>query len=114
LDRVVVLTTVTTDIFDCALTGEKKIMDMRLYWTGIVYFVGMVLLHVAWWQALIIAATMTACWYLSYSQRVIRAVGVIVLMLGLFTWSGLLPPPSHWSPLLSVVERQAPPVGGLF
>ena len=80
-------------------------IDKNLYWTAFVYFVGLLLLHVAWWQALIAALIMSACWFLSYGQRVVRAVGVIAMLVGLFTWFGLLPSPDHWPSLLSTIQH---------
>jgi hypothetical protein len=71
--------------------------DKNLFWTGVVYFVGPLLLHVAWWQAVIFAFAMTACWYLSYCQRAVRLFGATLLFLGLCTWTGLLPAPDQWT-----------------
>jgi hypothetical protein len=80
-------------------------IDKNLYWTGIVFFISPLLLHAAWWQALIIAAFMTVCWFLSYGQRIIRGLGVIMLLWSLLTVSGLLPPPDHWQEFLSATRR---------
>jgi hypothetical protein len=78
--------------------------------TGVVYFVGPLMLHAAWWQALICAICMTAygqaiivtfymtdCWYLTYCQRAVRFFGVAILLLGLCTWSGILPTTDQWT-----------------
>jgi hypothetical protein len=70
--------------------------DKNLFWTGLVYLIGPLMLHVAWWQAISIAIFMTACWYLSYCQRAVRFFGVIMLLLGLSTWSGILPLVDQW------------------
>ena len=70
--------------------------DKRFYWAALVYFFGLLLLHVVWWQSLTISAAMTGCWYLSYSRRVVNAIGVVVLMAGLLSWAGVLPSPGHW------------------
>jgi hypothetical protein len=78
-------------------------VDKNLWWTGAVYFVGLVLLRVAWWQALIVAAIMSASWYLSYSRRVVRVIGLIVLILGFATWIHLLP--DDWPQLLVAAQR---------
>lgn len=64
-------------------------IDQKLYWTGIVFFVGAVLLRVLWWQALVFALAAMTCWYLRYSRRVVAAIGVVTFLLGLGVWSGL-------------------------
>jgi hypothetical protein len=40
---------------------------------------------------------MTNRWYLTYCQRAVRVLGVTVLVLGLCTWSGILPTPDQWA-----------------
>jgi hypothetical protein len=80
----------------CRVTAIEM-RDKNLLWTGVVYFVGPLLLHVAWWQAVIFAFAMTACWYLSYCQRAVRLFGATLLFLGLCTWTGLLPAPDQWA-----------------
>ena len=65
--------------------------DKNLIWTGIIYFIGLYLLQVAWWKALIVAVAMMIRWYLTYGQRITVSVGLIVFLLGLSSWSGLLP-----------------------
>jgi hypothetical protein len=72
-------------------------LDKNLLWTGIVYFIGPLLFHAAWWQAVIFAICMTACWYLSYCQRAVRFFGAALLFFGLCTWAGLLPAPDQWA-----------------
>lgn len=64
-------------------------IDKKLYWTGIVFFVGAFLLHVSWWQALALAFAAMVCWYLCYSRTVVAAIGVVTFFLGLGVWSGL-------------------------
>jgi hypothetical protein len=73
-------------------------IDKNLFWTAIVFFISPLMLHAAWWQALVLAVAMTVCWFLSYGQRVIRAFGVIMLLWGLLTWLGLLPSPDRLLP----------------
>jgi hypothetical protein len=73
-----------------------EILDKNLFLTGIVYFVGPVMLHVAWWQAVIFAICMTTCWRLRYCQRAVRFFGVTILLVGLCAWSGLLPTADQW------------------
>jgi hypothetical protein len=70
--------------------------DKNLYWTAIVYFIGPLMLHALWWEAIIISICMSACWYLSYAQRVVSFFGATILLLGLCVWAGLLPPPNQW------------------
>jgi hypothetical protein len=85
------------------------ILDTRLLWTGIVWLIGPLMLHAAWWQAVICAICMTAYWkavilassmtnrrYLSYCQRAVPVFGVTILLLGLCTWSGILPAADQW------------------
>lgn len=79
-------------------------LDKNIFWTGIVYFVGFILLHVSWWQALMAAVVMAVCWFLSYGQRFIRTVGVFVLLLGFCTWTGLVPQPAHWPQVLAAIR----------
>jgi hypothetical protein len=76
-----------------------KPIDKNLYWTGIIYFAGLCLLHVAWWQAVIVAIAMSVSWYLTYSRRVVGTVGTALLLFGLAAWLGLAPTPSYWLPL---------------
>jgi hypothetical protein len=77
--------------------------DKNLLWTGIVFFIASLLLQVVWWQALLIAVFMSGCWYLSYGQRIIRGLGVVMLLWGMLTWSGVLPSADHY--LISVTVR---------
>jgi hypothetical protein len=79
--------------------------DKNLYWTGIVFFIAPLLLHIVWWQALLIALFMSACWFLSYGQRVIRGLGAVMLLWGLLTWSGFLPSLDRVLQLLSSTTR---------
>jgi hypothetical protein len=82
---------------------EAAAVDRNLFWTGAVCFLGLVLLHVVWWQALVVAAIMSACWYFSYGQRILRVTGLFVLILGLATWTHLLPDP--WPLSLIAMQR---------
>jgi hypothetical protein len=70
--------------------------DKNLFWTGLVFFIAPLLLHVAWWMAFVIALFMSACWYLSYGQRIIRNLGVVMLLWGMLTWAGVLSSADHW------------------
>jgi hypothetical protein len=82
---------------------EETFDDKKnLLWTGVIFFIAPLLLHVAWWQALLIALFMSACWILRYGQGVIRSAGVVVLLWSLLTWSGALPSTDHW---LSIAAR---------
>jgi hypothetical protein len=76
-------------------------VDKNLYWTAFIFFLGLVLLGVTWWKALIVAAIAAACWFLTYGRNIVIGVGLLVLLLGLGSWIGLLPPPSQWRPLLA-------------
>lgn len=71
-------------------------IDKNLFWTAIIYFVGLCLLHVAWWQALIVAVLMSVSWYLTYSRRLISTIGTALLLFGLAVWLGLVPNPKEW------------------
>jgi hypothetical protein len=66
-------------------------LDKNLMWTGIIYFVGLYLLHTAWWQALVVAAAMTISWFLTCGRPIIVGVGLLVFLLDLGSWSGLIP-----------------------
>ena len=83
------------------------LIDKNLYWTAIVYFAGLCLLHVAWWQALIVACVMGISWYLTNSRRVVATVGTAVLLFGLAAWLGLAPQPSDWRPLTAAASHQS-------
>lgn len=80
-------------------------IDKNLYWTGLIFFIAPLLLHAAWWEALIIALFMCLCWYLSYGQRVIRGLGAVLLLWSLLTWSGVLPTLYYWSPSVLIGTR---------
>jgi hypothetical protein len=71
-------------------------IDKNLYWTGIIYFVGLCLLHATWWQALMVAVAMSVSWYLTYSRRLVGTVGTALLLFGLATWLGIAPAPPDW------------------
>lgn len=71
------------------------------------YFVGLYLLHMAWWQALIIAAAMAISWFLTYGRLIIIGVGLLVFLLGLGGWSGLIPEPSEWGHLAAMQRSGA-------
>lgn len=86
-----------------------EILGKNRVWTGVVYLVGPLMLHAAWWQAIICAIVMTAygeaitfascrtdCWYVSYCERAVRFVGVAILLLGFCTWAGILPTANQW------------------
>jgi len=79
--------------------------DKNLYWTALIYFVGLLLLGIVWWKAAIIAIVASACWFLTYGRRIITGVGLAILFLGLGNWIGLIPAPSEWAQLLTVVHR---------
>ena len=81
-----------------------RALDDNLYWTSLCYFVGVLLLGVIWWKALIVAAAAFACWYLHYGRRVVGGIGVVVLFAGLGVWIGVIPPPSQWGQLLATVR----------
>lgn len=74
-------------------------VDKNLYWTAIIYFAGLCLLHVAWWQGLIVALMMSISWYLTYSRRLVGTVGTALLLFGLAVWLGFAPNPKGWWPL---------------
>ena len=57
--------------------------DKSLFWTGIIYFIGLYLLQVASWKALIVAGAMMIRWYLTYGHRITVSVGLVVFLLGL-------------------------------
>ena len=50
--------------------------DKNLIWTGIIYFIGLYLLQVVWWKALIVAVAMMVSWYLTYGRRITVSVGL--------------------------------------
>jgi len=75
---------------------QQQQLDKNLFWTGIVYFVGLYLLHVVWWQALLVGVAMAISWYLTYSRRMVAMVGVLILLLGFGSWVGLVPDLPHW------------------
>jgi hypothetical protein len=79
----------------------------RHFWTGIVYFVGLYLQHVAWWRALIVAFAMATCWYLTYGRRIVVSVGLAILLLGMGSWSGLFPEPSDLSDFVDMQRFKA-------
>ena len=60
--------------------------DKNLVWTGIIYFVGLFLLGVIWWKALIVGIVAAICWYLNYGRRSVLALGMVALCLGLGIW----------------------------
>lgn len=64
--------------------------DSRLYWTVLVYFGGLVLLHVAWWQALVISAAVAISWILSFHRRLLTLGGLVIVGLGFANWTGLI------------------------
>jgi hypothetical protein len=78
--------------------------DKNLYWTGIIYFVGLFLLGVIWWKALIVGIVAAICWYLNYSRRSVLALGMVALCLGLGIWVGLLPAVSQWGEWLAALR----------
>ena len=65
--------------------------DKSLFWTGIIYSIGLYLLQVASWKALIVAGAMMIRWYLAYGHRITVSVGLVVFLLGLSSLSGMLP-----------------------
>lgn len=71
--------------------------DKNLYWTAIVFFIGLLLLGAIWWKALMVAAVAFICWYLTYGRQLIIGVGLFVLFLGFAVWLGLIMPPAQWS-----------------
>lgn len=77
-------------------------IDKNLYWTGIIYFGGLLLLGVIWWKALIIALIAAICWFLTYGRRIIVTVGLSLFLVGLANWAGLVPAPSEWGQLLAL------------
>lgn len=79
--------------------------EKKLYWTGIVYFVGLFLLGVVWWKALIVGLVALICWYLTYGRRIVLGVGMVCLLWGLGIWVGLLPAPLRWNELLTALPR---------
>jgi hypothetical protein len=79
------------------------LIDKNLYWTAIVYFVGLCLLHVEWWQALLVAFVMGISWYLTYSRRIVGIVGMALLLFGFAAWLGLAPQPYDW-PLIAAAS----------
>ena len=81
-------------------------LDKNLFWTGIIYFIGLYLLQVAWWKALIVAVAMMISWYLTYGRRITVGVGLIVFLLGLSSWSGLLPTSSDLSHFFATLRRE--------
>ena len=83
------------------------LIDKNFYWTGIIYFVGLCLLHATWWQALIIAVAMSVSWYLTYSRRVVSAVGTILFLFGFAVWLGIAPKPSDWRPWTADAAHQS-------
>jgi len=82
--------------------------DKKLYWTGIIYFVGLFLLGVTWWQALMVAVAMSLSWFLTYSRRTVGGLGTITFVLGLATWFHFIPDPSHWNMLLTMARGASP------
>ena len=71
-------------------------MDRSIVWTGLIYFAGLCLLHVAWWQALIVVVAVSISWYLNYSRRFIATVGAALLLLGLACGSDSVAKLSDW------------------
>jgi hypothetical protein len=80
-------------------------IDKNLHWTGLVFFIASLLLHIVWWKALVIAVFMSACWYFSFGQRVICGLGAVMLLSGLLTWSGLLPALDYWPLSALIIAR---------
>ena len=80
--------------------------DKNLIWTGIIYFIGLYLLQVAWWKALIVAVAMMISWYLTYGRRITVSVGLIIFLLGLSSWSGLLPTSSDLGHFLATLRPE--------
>jgi len=78
--------------------------DKNLYWTGFIYVVGLLLLGVTWWKALIIAGVAALSWYLTYGRRIVVSLGLILVFLGLGNWAGLIPAPAHWGDLLAALR----------
>jgi hypothetical protein len=76
-------------------------MDKNLYWTGLIYFSGLLLLGVPWWKALTVAAVAFICWYLTYGRRIIIGIGLCIFILGSGNWLGLVPAPSQWGQVLA-------------
>jgi hypothetical protein len=79
-------------------------IDKKLFWTGLIYFGGLMLLGVAWWKALIVAAIVSVSWYLTYARQVVGGSGVVILLVGLAVSFGLLPVPSEWRQLLALMH----------
>ncbi len=80
------------------------ILDDRLYWISLSYFVGVLLLGAICWKALIVAAVAFAFWYLHYSRLVVGAIGLVILFAGFGVWAALIPPPSEWRVLFAMVR----------
>jgi len=80
-------------------------IDKNLYWTAVIYFVGLCLLEIVWWQALLVALAMSFSWYLTYSRRLVGTVGTALLLFGLAAWLGLAPEPSDWRPLTAAASN---------
>ena len=62
--------------------GGVRKCSTNLFWTGIIYFVGLFLLGVIWWKALIVGIVAAICWYLNYGRRSVFALGMVALCLG--------------------------------
>ena len=69
-------------------------------------FYRFVSLQVAWWKALIVAVAMMISWYLTYGRRITVSVGLIVFLLGLSSWSGLLPTSSDLGHFLATLRPE--------
>jgi hypothetical protein len=82
-------------------------VDKNLFWTAIVFFVGLVLLGVHWWQALTVGVFAAICWYLTYGRRIVSTLGLCVLILGFGNWIGLIPELAFWPRLLTTLRYTA-------
>jgi hypothetical protein len=95
--------------FSDLFTGRRRMdgeleADKNLYWTGFIYTIGLLLLGVVWWKALIVAGVAAISWYLTYGRRIIISIGLILLFFGLGSWTGLIPPPVQWGQFLAALR----------
>ena len=83
------------------LSSGGHMADKGLWWTVILFCLGLSLLGVSPFKSVPISVAAGICWHLNYGKLLVKGLALLVLVLSLAVWIGLLPPTAQWSQAIS-------------